>query len=245
MTPLFGELLRSRSPLVRSETIKAMAQLPFSDVADILVARAEDPSEEVRLAVVEALGSSARALTQLAMLRRDPSIRVRVTAARALERLGGTSGRAALRALEAMLDDSSPAVRAAALASMAGSREAGGLRAFAEAWARASLDARLELRSEPRAAALSDRIAGRLASGLEVDERRCAVVALGAFAVPGFAAHLLPALWDPSPLVRIAATHALAAVSDPGVQQALQKMLADPDGDVRDAATRALSRVVR
>jgi HEAT repeat protein len=238
MVPLFGELLRSRFVLVRAEAVKAVAQLSFAQVADVLMERAEDPSEEVRISVIEAVGSTPHALTRLAALRRDPSVRVRAAAARALERLSGTSGRAAHRALEAMLGDASPVVRAAALASLAGSREPEGLRSFAEAWGRTSQDTRMELKAEPRAAALSDRIASRLATGLAADERRFAVVALGAFNARGFALHVLPALRDPSALVRIAAIQALAAESDDDVRDAVNALLSDPDADVRDVARR-------
>ncbi len=244
MLPLFSELIRSRSALVRAETVKAVAQFPFSVVAGIIEEKAQDPSEEVRLAVVDAVGSTADALTRLAMLRRDPSTRVRARAATALERVKGSAARGAHRALEAMLADASPVVRAAALASLAGSRDPEGLSAFGQAWTSAALDARLELRVEPRAVALSDRLAIRLTSSPNPNERRCAVVALGAFAARGFHAHVAPALHDPSPEVRIAAVQALASVDDPGIARAIAEMVADPEGEVREAARRTLVRSV-
>jgi HEAT repeat protein len=242
MLPLFAELVRSGSALVRAETVRALAQLPFATVGALIEEKAQDPSEDVRLAVVDAVGSTADALTRLAMLRRDPSARVRARAATALERLKGPPARGAHRALEAMLEDASPVVRAAALASLAGSRDPDGLRAFGDAWTSAALDARLELRAEPRAAALSDRLAIRLTSSPDPRERRCAVVALGAFAVSGFQTHVAPALRDPSPDVRIAAVQALASVDDPAIGTAIAEMLADPEGEVREAARRTLVR---
>jgi HEAT repeat protein len=244
MLPLFQELLRSRSTLVRAETVRALVQLPFPDVAELLEERTHDPSEEVRLAVVEAVGAIPEAVGHLASLRRDPSTRVRTASATALERVDGAAARAAHRALDHMLDDSSATVRAAALTSLAGSRDAEGLRAFGRAWLRVALDARLELRREPRGPAISDRIAMRLSSSAEPDERRCAVIAIGAFGVPGFATWLVPALRDPSPAVRIATLHALASVQDPVVRRAIGEMLSDPDGEVQDAVRRTLVRSV-
>jgi HEAT repeat protein len=242
MLPLFSQLVRSRSALVRAETVRALAQLPFPDIAPLIEEKAQDPSEDVRLAVVDAVGSTTDALTRLAMLRRDPSARVRARAATALERLKGPGARAAHRALEAMLEDSSPVVRAAALASLAGSRDPDGLRVFGDAWASAALDARLELRIEARAAALSDRLAIRLTSSPDPRERRCAVIALGAFAASGFQTQVAPALRDPSPDVRIAAVQALGSVDDPVIAKAIAEMVADPEGAVREAARRTLVR---
>ncbi len=244
MLPLFSELVRSRSALVRAETVKAVAQFPFSDVASLILEKAQDPNEDVRLAVVDAVGSTADALTRLGMLRRDPSTRVRARSAMALERTKGPAARGAHRALEAMLDDTSPVVRAAALASLAGSRDPEGLSVFGNAWTNTAIDARLELRVEPRAVALSDRLAIRLTSSPDPHERRWAVVALGAFATRGFQTHVAPALRDPSPEVRIAAVHALASVDDPAIAKAIAEMVSDPEGEVREAARRTLVRSV-
>jgi HEAT repeat protein len=156
----------------------------------------------------------------------------------------GAAARGAHRALEAMLGDASAVVRAAALASLAGSRDPEGLIAFGQAWTGAAMDSRLELRAEPRAVALSDRLAIRLTSSSDPHERRCAVIALGAFAIRGFHAHVAPALRDPSPEVRIAAVQALAAVDDPLIAKAIAEMVADPEGEVREAARRTLVRSV-
>lgn len=244
MLPLFERLLRHGSPLVRVETVRALARLPFTDVVKQIEAATQDPNEDVRLAVVEGAAGIPDALTRLAMLRRDPSVRVRTAAASSLEHLRGASSRGAVRALEAMLADASPLVRAAALTSLAGSREPEGLLAFGQAWGRVSLDARLDLRREPRAAAISDRIARRLTSSSDADERRCAITALGAFAAPGCAAWIVPALGDPSAEVRIAAIQALASTDDAQARQAVSNMVSDPDSGVREAARRTVVRSV-
>jgi HEAT repeat protein len=244
MLPLFQHLLRSRSPAVRAETVRALAQLPFADVAALIEDKAGDPSEDVRLAVVEAAGVMPDAVTRLATLRRDPSVRVRSGVAVALERVQGPSARGAHRALEQMLGDTSSVVRAAALTSLAGSREPDGLIVFGRAWTRVALDTRVALRADPRAAAISDRIAVRLTSSSDPEERRSAVIAVGALAAKDFATWLIPALRDPSPAVRIAAVQGLAFVRDDGVRQAIGEVLGDPDRDVRDAAQRTLVRSV-
>jgi HEAT repeat protein len=242
--PLLRELLRSSSASVRAAAVGAIANLDVPDAASSIDDMAEDPSEDVRLAVVEAIQWNANSLTRWARLRRDPSVRVRVRIVTVLERAHGPSAKSAHRALEGMLGDGSPLVRAAALASLAASPDPDGLRAFGRLWPQAAPDTRGALRNEPRAVEISDRVTTRLSSSSEPAQRRSAVVALAALAVPGYASRIIPALRDPSPDVRIAAIHALAAGDDADARARIAEMLADPEATVQEAARRSLLHTV-
>jgi HEAT repeat protein len=238
--PLLRELLRSQSASVRATAVRAVANLPVADAVTALESMAQDPSEDVRKAVVDAITWNATTLTRLALLRRDPSVPVRVGVATALQRVTGASAKNAHKALESMLTDASAVVRAAALASLAGSADAEGLRAFGRLWPQAALDTRLALRSESRVGSLSQRMATRLVSSADPAERKTAVVALGALGGTEFAAHVAPALRDPAPEVRVAAIQALASVDDAKVRALITEMLTDPDAVVQEAARRSL-----
>jgi HEAT repeat protein len=238
--PLLQELLRSQSASVRATAVRAVANLPVADAAAALEPMAQDPSEDVRKAVVDAITWNTSTLTRLALLRRDPSVAVRVGVATALQRVIGASAKSAHKALESMLTDASAVVRAAAFASLAGSADADGLRAFGRLWPQAALDTRLALRGEPRVGPLSQRMATRLVSSADPAERRTAVVALGALGGTEFATHIAPALRDPTPDVRVAAIQALASVDDAKVRALITEMLTDPDAVGQEAARRSL-----
>jgi HEAT repeat protein len=242
--PLLRQLLRSRSAMVRAAALAAVTALDVAEVAEAIDEMAQDPSEDVRLAVVDAVQWNANSLTRWAKLRRDPSVRVRGRLAAALEHAEGSRAKSAHKALEGMLGDAAPAVRATALASLAASPDLDGLRAFARVWPQVALDTRLELRREPRARAISERLAGLLPSSADPAERKRAVIAVAAFAVPGFASHILPALRDPSPEVRIAAIQSLATSDDNEARAHIAEMLADPEAAVQEAARRSLSNTV-
>jgi HEAT repeat protein len=242
--PLLSELARSRSPALRSASVRAMGALGTPEAAARIDSLAQDPSEDVRLAVLDVMTLGSDSVLRTASLRRDPSVEVRARAAAALERTTGAVARQAVKALEAMLDDVAARVRAAALASLAAISEPEGLRIFGRAWPETSLDTRLELRAEPRAVAATGRLSVRLTTSSDSAERRCAVLAIGALGAPRFHEHVLPALRDPSPEVRIAAVQALAPVDDEVVRARLGEMLSDPDLAVRDAARRSMLRTV-
>jgi HEAT repeat protein len=243
--PLLRELLRSRFPSVRAAAVQAVLDLDdVAEVAGEMDAMAQDPSEEVRIAVVDAVKWSASALTRWAQLRRDPSVRVRARMATALERSHPPSAKSSHKALEGMLGDASPVVRAAALASLAASPDPDGLRAFGRLWQKAAPDTRVSLRSEPRALSISEGVAARLSTSADPATRKSAVVALGAFGAPGCAARVLPALRDPSPDVRVAAIHALGSIDDADARARIAEMLADPEATVQEAARRSLLHTV-
>jgi HEAT repeat protein len=242
--PLLKHLLGSRSALVRAAAVRAIGNLPLAEASAAIDGMAQDPSEDVRTALVDAVEWSASALTRMAQLRRDPSVRVRTRVAGALERLGGPAARSAHKALEWMMGDAAAEVRAAALASLAGSPDAEGLRAFGRLWPHTALDTRLAIRSVPRAPSISERLAARLSTSPDPVLRRSAVAALGALGAPGYTAHVVPALRDPSADVRVAAIQALATVDDADVRARLGEMVADPENVVQEAARRSLLHTV-
>jgi HEAT repeat protein len=242
--PLLRELLRSRSSEVRGAALGAVTALNVAEVAESIDEMAQDPSEDVRLAVVDAVQWNANSLTRWAKLRRDPSVRVRARLAAVLGHAEGSRAKSAHKALEGMLGDAAAAVRAAALASLIGSPDLDGLRAFGKTWPQTALDTRLELRRDPRADAISERLAGLLSSSADTGERKRAVVALAAFGVSGFASHILPALRDPAPEVRIAVIQSLALSDDPDARAHIAEMVTDPEATVQEAARRLLSNTV-
>ncbi|MBV9947521.1 MAG: HEAT repeat domain-containing protein, partial [Myxococcales bacterium] len=174
--PLLRELLRSRSVSVRAAALRAIARIDAAEAAAAADAMAQDPSEDVRTAVVDALEWTPQALTRFAQLRRDPSVKVRAELARALgrPREATPATKSVHRALEAMLGDASPAVRAAALASLAASPDADGLRAFLTHWPQVTLETRAALRDEPRSVELRARLVMRLGSSSDPAERKAA-----------------------------------------------------------------------
>ena len=121
--PLLQSLARSKVAVVRAEAVRALAALPLPEATRSVDGLLLDPQEEVRIAVLEALMLRGDALLRTSSLRRDPSVAVRLAAVRAIElqamRAGAVSP-GTLDALAAMLEDAAPAVRAAALVSLAG-----------------------------------------------------------------------------------------------------------------------------
>ena len=242
--PLVRELARSRSSALRSAAVHALGVLHLPEAALAVDELMQDPSEEVRVAVVDAIQWSADVLLRTASLRRDPSVPVRVRMAMALERVPHQLVKSTLRVVETMCDDADARVRAAALATLVAIADPVGLQSFGRKWPETALDTRMELHVEPRAKEIAERVAARLTTAADPAERKHAVTALGAFGAPGFAKHVLPALRDPSHEVRIAAVQALAALDDAEVRARLTEVLTDPDSGVRDAVRRSLLRVV-
>jgi HEAT repeat protein len=241
--PLLRELVRSRSAALRAASVRALGGLPEPDLS-ILDAMAEDPSEEVRLAVLETMVWNGESLLRANLLRNDPSIQVRAALAASLDRFEGPATRAAIKVVTSLLDDAAPVVRAAALVTLAASGDPAGLHAFAQAWPSVALDARFALRAEPRAAAVAKRLSALLAQGSESALRRAAVLALGALSTPDLVELLLPSLRDPSPEVRVAVIQALSSVNDAAIRPRLAEMLSDPDVSVREVARRSTLRTV-
>ncbi len=243
--PLLRELARSNAGSVRAASVRALGALAMPEAAALVEGMAQDPAEDVRVAVLDATVWTGDALMRTATLRRDPSPLVRAHAAEALERMPAPFAEATVVVLEGMLADGSAIVRAAALASLVTRGERAGLVIFGRAWAQAPLETREALKAEPRGKAISARIGARLTTSADPDERRLAVMALGAFATPGFHVHVLPALADPSPEVRSAAAAALTSVDDAEVRARLARLVSDPDSGVRDVARRSMMRTVR
>lgn len=241
--PLLTELSRSRSPAVRAAVVRALGALPSPDTA-LLTTMAEDPSEDVRLAVLETMIWSGGSLLRANPLRSDPSVRVRIALATSLSRFEGVATRTALKVVGSLLDDASPTVRAAALATLMESKDPSGLSEFMRVWPATTLDVRFELRAEPRALAITERLATLLTTSTETSLRRAAVTAMGALGTPGIEERLTPALQDPSPEVRIATIQALAALDLPSARTKIAQMASDPDVSVREAARRSVVRPV-
>jgi len=241
-SPLLRELLRSRAAEVRAAATAVLGALHLPETDPAFDEAAQDPNEEVRIAVVGAIRWNANALTRMAKLRRDPSERVRVALAVALERIDRTASKTGMKALESMAGDASSAVRAAALASLIGHADPEGLRAFGRLHPLAAIDTRAALRDDRRARALSERAATILASSTDPAVRKIAVVALGALQVEGLARLVVPALSDPAADVRISAIQVLAGVTDEEVRSRISAMLLDPEAAVQETAKRVLAR---
>ncbi|HVJ94238.1 MAG TPA: HEAT repeat domain-containing protein, partial [Labilithrix sp.] len=241
--PLLRELARSRSPALRAEAARALGDLPTRD-EETLAAMTEDPSEEVRLAVLDAMVWTSESLLRANTLRTDPSQRVRAALAVSLGRFEGAATKAALKVVASLVDDASPVVRAAALATLMASSDPTGLHEFMRVWPATALEVRFELRSDPRAVTITESLSKRLTSVTEASLRRAAITAMGALRVPGVEEMLAPALQDPSPDVRIAAIQALAALELPSARARIAQMASDPDVSVREAARRSVVRTV-
>ena len=224
--------------------MRALGALPSPDL-DALVGMAEDPAEEVRLAMLETAVWSSESLLRSNPLRSDPSVRVRTALAVSLARFKGSGTKTALKIVTSLLEDPSAAVRAAALATLMDSGDPAGLQEFLRVWPKTPLDVRFELRAEPRVAVVTERLVTSSLSHPDVAVRRAAVTALGALGLAGIEERLGPALKDPSPEVRIATIHALASLETTAARALIAAMSSDPDSGVRDVARRSTLRTVK
>lgn len=241
--PLLCELVKSRAPVLRAAAAKALGALPQPDFA-VLDSMAEDPSEEVRLAVLDTIVWTGESLLRANMLKNDPSVKVRTALAVSLDRFQGPATKTALKVVTSLLEDAAPAVRAAALVTLMGSGDPAGLHAFAQAWPSTTLDARFAVRAEPRAQEVVERLSARLTSSTEAAFRRSTVLAMSALGTADLQERLIPSLRDPSPDVRVAVIQALAALNQPSLRALLADMLLDPDVSVREVARRSMLRTV-
>lgn len=241
--PLLQQIARSHSPLLRAAAVQALGAVPSPDEA-FLEGMAEDPDEDVRLAVLETMVWTGESLLRANLMRSDPSIRVRAALATSLGRFEGAATKTALKVVASLLDDASPKVRAAALVTMMASSDPTGLASFGRAWPNTALDARFELRTEPRGAAVTEGLVRRMESSTEATERRVAVIAISALGCDGLVERLAPSLRDPSPDVRIAVIQALAVVDEPSARAHLTEMLSDPNDAVREVARRSMLRTI-
>jgi HEAT repeat protein len=223
--------------------VRAIGALPSPDTA-LLIAMTQDPVEEVRLAVLETMTWTGDSLLRANPLRNDPSVRVRTALAVSLGRFDGSKSKPVVKVLGSLLDDASPAVRAAALGSLMATSDPAGLQEFMRVWPSTTLDVRFELRAETRAAELTEHLSASLTTNTEAAHRRAAITAMGALGTAGVEERLAPALQDPSPDVRIAAIQALAALDLPTARARIAQMASDPDVSVREAARRSVVRPV-
>lgn len=240
--PLLRELAKSRSASLRAAVVRALASLPTPD-ADAILAMVEDPSMEVRLAVVESTLWSPESLLRANVLKSDPSVEVRAALATSLGQRGGERHKPVFKVLGALLDDASPLVRARALASLM-VLDTPGLMELLRRWPAASLEVQKSLTTDPRAPAIVERLAQTTRTATDPLVRQAAVTAMGSFGLPRTEVMLEPAIEDPSREVRMAAAQALAALEAPAARTLLAKMLSDPDVEVREAVRRSALRPV-
>ncbi|HEY2513378.1 MAG TPA: HEAT repeat domain-containing protein [Polyangiaceae bacterium] len=239
--PLLLELVRAHDPQVRVATLAALARRPESAADEALEQALSDPNEGVRMAALRAVAGSTGQVMRLWRARQDPSVVVRTELA---ELLATQKGPGIQKIFDGLLEDSSSRVRAAALASLLYRGDAEGILRFAEAWPKAALDARLDLRAHPRAAEITTRLAAVLSASPDGRVRAGAVTGIGSLGAPGHAREILPALRDPEPAVRITAILALASVDDPAIRARIAELSSDPDTAVREAVRRATLRTV-
>ncbi len=240
--PLLKELLGSREVSVRIAALGAVAKLPFAGASEAIESLIGDPHEGVRLAVLEeCVSPDSSSLMRIAQLRLDSSVRVRTKLALVLERIPSA---ATLKVLDDLAADAAPQVRASALATFLSLASAEGLGKFLRVWANATLDTRHELRAEPRAPVISDKLAALLAVHADATVRAGAVQAIGALGTPGYAKHVLPSLRDPAPGVRVLAIRTLSALEDADIRRQIAECLKDPDLEVREAARKSALRSV-
>jgi HEAT repeat protein len=238
--PLLEFLLQSQHEEVRAASLRALAKLGSeARIERTIDATLDDPSERVRRAAIEAIASTADAMAvrRLERVRLDPAPALRVELARWLTSTPEDPSYGVLRAL---VDDGVPAVRAAALATLLERAEPRGLKLFLDRWRKALVD----LRDEPRAERITARLSLILAASVDEEARQAAVGGIAALQAPGFEKHVIPALRDPSPDVRVDAVRALAGHGDSLVRARIAGLLDDPIAAVREAARRSHLRMI-
>ncbi|MBI4510927.1 MAG: HEAT repeat domain-containing protein [Deltaproteobacteria bacterium] len=242
--PLLQALLKSRDFSVRIASVRAVARLPEKEAAQALEEATQDAQESVRLAAIEALAGldDDRALFRLSSLLFDPSVAVRGRLAALLPRFGAGAIKDVLCRL---LEDPAASVRAQALLSLLSLGDLASMGQFMALWGAATPETRSLARGDARTPQIASDVAQVITSGATPQLREAAVTGIGALAAKGHEQHVLPALHDPIPSVRIAAVRILSSLMDPMVRQALSELVADPDRDVREAAQKSSLRVVR
>jgi HEAT repeat protein len=239
--PLLRELLKSLDPEVRAASVRAAASTGLPEVGTLIGKMLDDPHEAVRIGTLEVLAREGpNALVRLASARSDPSAAVRCKLAELLERMpAAASG----KVIDGLLDDASPRVRASALATLLALGDGESLRRFSNAFAKAQPDTVSQLQHDPRAAAITRKLAQRLRAGGDSAQRELAVVAIAALASEGYEQLLLPVLRDPRSSVRLAAARTLASSRAPEIQKRVGELTEDPEFAVREGVKEALSRL--
>jgi HEAT repeat protein len=231
--PLYAELTKSRNADVRAAALRAAARSGAPDARELVLQLQADPDEAVRIASLDMIANEASgAVERLATARGDPAIAVRV---RLCHLLGRFADKAALTLIERLTQDAAREVRAAALVSLLAYGDPETLGSFGAHWAGASPELRQQVRRDPRAPAVSHKLANLAAANGDAGAREIAVLALGALAATGHEELLLPLLRDPRWTIRIAAAKALAPSADPAVRRRIAELASDPEIQVRDA----------
>ena len=238
-----AELAKSRDPTIRVAAVQASGQVATPEAWSLVGRMLDDPNEDVRVGVLEAMSTGgADALVRLASARSDPSTKVR---RRLAELLDGHSGPALTKVLESLLQDVSVLVRSAVLTTMLSIGDSENLRRFGAAWPTANAELRQALREEPRALAVTNKLANVLLAVTDASQREAAITGIAGLAAAGHERHLLPVLADPRANMRVAAARALAVSSDPEIRQRISRLLDDPDVAVREAVREAFLASVR
>jgi HEAT repeat protein len=237
--PLLRELLRSQDPGVRAAAVLATARTALPESPQLVARMLDDPHELVRIATLEVMADGGpNNLGTLLLCRSDPAEAMRGKLCVLLERFPGPASR---KIVEAMVDDSCADVRAAALLTLLAYSDIDSLRRFADQWSDAAADTIRAAQSEPRAAAVTRKLANLLAVSGDTSLRALAVLAIGALAVENYEHILLPVLRDPRSVVRVAAARALASSSKEHVKDRVQDLEQDPDFAPGESALRRFS----
>ena len=206
--------LTDLDPRVRRVAAEVLGSLRNRELATPLRAALVDPDAGVRASSVQALGrlGDPSALPDVEQRLTDPEASVRLAAVDGTRLLDG-----AVHALEPLLDDPDPAVRAEAAAALLGGNGSDG----------------------------AYNVLQQMSSNEDPELRRAAVRALQQVRSADAGRLVAGLLDDPVPPVRATAAEALAEVNPEQAVQPLVDMLADPDSAVRVAVARALGRVGR
>lgn len=228
------------NPIVRGSVATALGRIAAPDSLDVLAGLSQDRDEAVRSSAVTAVGraefETGLDLVQAAL--RDDAASVRGAAVRAMARLRPSLD------LTALLADSHPSVRRAALAAIGEGTGAG-----ESALVRALQDADDEVRSVAVTALgrrHSENPVVRLEEVLEDPSENvgeAAVQSLGQIVEQRDRLVLIRALRSTRRAVRLAAVEVLAIDGGPGVRLALEGLVRHRDARTRGAAAQALGRI--
>jgi HEAT repeat protein len=240
--PLLRELLRARDPGVRAAAVLATARTAVPEGLQLVMRMLDDPHELVRIAALEVIADDGvQNLGTLLSARSDPAEAVRVKLCLLVDRFPGAASR---KIVEAMVDDSSAQVRAAALLTLLVYADIESLRRFADQWSDAAPDTIAAVRSEARAPIVTRRLANQLAVSADTALRAVIVFAIGALSQENYEQILLPMLRDARSVVRTEAVRALGSSTKAHVKDRLRDLQQDPEFAGQESVLRRMSRPV-